>query len=76
MATNLVTEIAEVLSPSIVSRIASALGLESFSHPEGGRCSRAGASRCSHFVCFQAARRYKTDRGRAEAGARSVSESG
>ena len=27
MATNLVTEIAEVLSPSIVSRIASALGL-------------------------------------------------
>ena len=57
MATNLVSEIAEALGPTIVTRIASALGLGGVIHPEGGKCRCARSSCCAHLARFQASRR-------------------
>ena len=45
MATNLISEIADVLSPSIVSRVASALGLNQTSTQKSCRCGCTRSSR-------------------------------
>ena len=44
MATNLISTISQVLTPELLTRIASALGLDRYARREGGRRRRSRAA--------------------------------